>query len=177
MQRDDRANKCADVNHMHLIIGLNREILDNTINLEIREQVENVLEIVNNRRIVSEFSTKNILKVFSHLLDSLSQCLKRLDLISDLLGKLSLRSILNISEEMLNTNLFSFSSTNCARNMDELSHQVSIVINFFLSAVCFSGDAWSCCFVNLNKDKHWVGVVLTQDFIYIDVCLLNGRAT
>jgi hypothetical protein len=41
---------------MHLIVGLNREILDNAVNLQVGQQVKDVLEIVDNRGVVSKFA-------------------------------------------------------------------------------------------------------------------------
>ena len=99
---------------MHLIVGLNGEILHNTVNLEIRKQVEDVLEIVDDRRVVSKFARQYILEILSHLLDFLSQSLEGLNLVTNLLGKLTLRSVLDVSEEMLNTNFFGLSGTDGA---------------------------------------------------------------
>jgi len=135
---------------MHLIVGLNGEILHNTVNLEIRKQVEDVLEIVDDRRVVSKFARQYILEVLSHLLDFLSQSLEGLNLVTDLLGKLTLRSVLDVSEEMFNTNFFSLGCPNSAWNMDKLSHQITIIINFFLSAISFSGDTWGSSFMDFN---------------------------
>jgi len=135
---------------MHLIVGLNGEILHNTVNLEIRKQVEDVLEIVDDRRVVSKFARQYILEVLSHLLDFLSQSLEGLNLVTNLLGKLTLRSVLDVSEEMFNTNFFGLGCPNSAWNMDKLSHQITIIINFFLSAISFSGDTWGSSFMDFN---------------------------
>lgn len=56
VQRDHRANECAHIYHMHLIVGLNGEILDNAVNLQVGQQVKDVLEIVDNRGVVSKFA-------------------------------------------------------------------------------------------------------------------------
>ena len=135
---------------MHLIVGLNREILDNAVNLQVGQQVKDILEIVDNRRVVSEFARQYILEVFSHLLYFLCQSLEGLDLVTNLLGQLTLRSILYISEEMLNTDFFGLGGSDCAWNMDKLSHQITIIINFFLSAISFSGDTWCSSFMDFN---------------------------
>ena len=70
---------------MHLIVGLNREILDNAVNLQVGQQVKDILEIVDNRRVVSEFARQYVLEVFSHLLYFLCQSLEGLDLVTNLL--------------------------------------------------------------------------------------------
>lgn len=61
--------------------------------------------------------------------------------------------------------------------MHELSQQVSIVIYFLLSCVGLCRDSKRCCFMNLDYHKDWGGIVPSQDFINIDVCLLDGGAS
>jgi hypothetical protein len=62
--------------------------------------------------VVAEFAREHILQVEAHLLKPLGECLERLDFVSHLFGELALRSILDISQKMLDTNLLGLRCAN-----------------------------------------------------------------
>jgi len=43
VQRNDRANHIADIHDMHVVVGLDREVLDDTVYLKVWQEVEYVL--------------------------------------------------------------------------------------------------------------------------------------
>lgn len=62
--------------------------------------------------VVLELSTDDIVQVRLHLLELASQCFKSIDLFDDDLAELTLACILDVSQEMLNTDLFGLSCSN-----------------------------------------------------------------
>ena len=74
---------------------------------------------------------------------------------------------------MLDSNFFSLSGTNRAWNVNELSLQISLVINFFLCEVTFSWKANLVAFLYLDDDEDRLCVIPANDFIDLNVCLLR----
>lgn len=61
--------------------------------------------------------------------------------------------------------------------MNELTHQVAIVVDFFLSRVRLSWNPRGSSLVDLDEHKYWVGVVLAENLIDVNISKLNGWAT
>lgn len=123
--------------------------------------------------VVSELTGENIFKVHAHFFEFSTQDLKALDFVSDSLGKLTLRSILDISQKMFNANFFSFSCANRTGNMNELSVHVSFIVNFLLSEIGFSWQTDALALLHIADNKHRVCIVSSNDFIDVNVSLLN----
>lgn len=60
--------------------------------------------------------------------------------------------------------------------MDELSSQVSILINLFLSEVCRCGKSNLFNFANAAYNVDWHGIVPSENLIDLDVILLAIRS-
>jgi hypothetical protein len=97
---------------VHVIVSLHAEVLHSLVHLEVRQQVEDVLEVVNDRVIIPEFPRQYILQVDAHLLKLLSERLESLNLISDMLRELPLRGILDVSKKVLHSDLLCLRGAN-----------------------------------------------------------------
>ena len=86
-----------------------------------------------------------------------------------MLRELSLGRILDVSEEMLDSNLLGLGSSNRAWDMHELPIDVALGIGFLLCEIGLSGQGDLLLVLNSDNDEDWVGIVASQDFIDLDV--------
>jgi hypothetical protein len=84
-----------------------------------------------------------------------------------------LGGVFDVSKEMLNSHLFGFGGTNCGWHMNELSADVALGISFFLSEVCFSGQADLLLVLDSDHNEDWVRVISPENLINLDVTLLD----
>lgn len=88
--------------------------------------------------IVPVLSRDDILKIESHFLQLIGECLQTIDLVMHLLAQLPLTSILNVPQQVLHADLLSFGCPNSGRCVHELPINISIIVGFLLREVGFS---------------------------------------
>lgn len=128
--------------------------------------------VVDDRLVVAILAGNNFLKVILHLAELACQDFQSLRPIAHLLGESALAGVLDISEQVLDTNFLSLCSANTRRNMDELATNVAILVNLLTREVCCRGQTNLRRFFNFADEKDWHGVVATEDLIDLDVVLL-----
>ena len=124
--------------------------------------------------VVVELAIQHLLQVLFHLSELLSESFKCEYLIIDILGELAKGSVLDVSKQMLDSDLFGLRSPNGASDVHELPVEVAVAIYLLLSVVGFRGDAQGVCLVQLDYHKDGIGVVLANLLVDVDVCLFNG---
>ena len=67
VQREDGLDKITDVDYIHVIIRFDTEGLNHLLNFQIRQEIENVLEVVHDGLVVAELAINHLLKVSAHL--------------------------------------------------------------------------------------------------------------
>jgi hypothetical protein len=70
---------------------------------------------------------------------------------------------------VLNSDFFSFTGSDSRLHVDKLAVQVSVLVDFFLSKVSFSGKTNLLFFLDIADDKDGVGVVPADNFVDLDV--------
>ena len=106
------------------VISLHRELLNDFLIVEVWQEVEDVLQVMNNVSIHGKLSPEHLINVGFHVLNLCHQGLEAKDLVLNLLREVSHRNILDVSQQMLNSNLFSLSSIDGAWDMDEVLDQL-----------------------------------------------------
>ena len=119
--------------------------------------------------IIPVFSIDNSLHIESHFLQLSSKSFKPINLVDDLLRKLSLGGILDVSKEMFNTNFFGLCSSYSAWDMNELAIECSFSVGFLLGEIGFGGQRNLLLVLNSDNDEDRVRVVSTENFVDLDV--------
>lgn len=88
--------------------------------------------------VVAVLSRDNALHVKAHLFEFTGKSLETVDFVNDLLGELTLGGIFDVSEQVLDSNLFGFGSSDGAWDVDKLPVDVTFGIGFLLGEVCLS---------------------------------------
>ena len=127
--------------------------------------------------VVAVLAGDHLLEVVLHVAELGSEDLETLQLVADLLGESALRSISDVSKQVLNTDFFSLSSANGGRHMDKLTAQVAILIDLLLSEVSGSGKSDLSRLLDSANEVNGHGVVATKDLIDLDVVLLRVWAS
>ena len=84
-----------------------------------------------------------------------------------------MRGVLDVSQQMLDANLFLVSGTDARGHMDELSAQVSILVNLLLGEVSSRRKTNLICLLHAADHIDGHRVVTTQDLVDLDVVLLG----
>lgn len=121
--------------------------------------------------IVAELSRDNTFKIVLHVTELASEDFEALSLITDLFGKCALGGVLDVSQKVLDTDLLSLSSSNRRSDMDELSFEVSVLIDLLTGEVSGRGQANLLGFLHLTDEEAWHRVVATKDLVDLDVVL------
>lgn len=131
------------------------------------------LKVLNYGVIVPILPIDDSFHVESHLFKFSSKGFQSVDLVDDLLRELTLGGVLDVSEKMLDSNLFGLSGRNSGGNVNELSADVAFGIGFFLSEVGLSGQTDLLLILDSDHNKDWVGVVSPENLINLDIGLLD----
>ena len=123
--------------------------------------------------VVPVFAGDYVFQIQSHFFQLVGKCLKPIDLVTHLLAQLALTCILDVSNQMLDSNFFSLSGANCCRNMYELAINISIGVCFLLGEVRLGWKTDGCFFLNPDNYKDGLCVVSPQYLVDIDVILPN----
>jgi hypothetical protein len=119
--------------------------------------------------IIPVFSIDDSFHVESHFLQLSSEGFESINLVDDLLRKLTLGGILDVSQEMLDTNLLGLCGSDGTWDMHELAIECSFGVSFFLSEIGLSGERNLLLVLNSDNDENRVGVVSTENFVDLDV--------
>merc|ERR1719430_1553896 len=86
-------------------------------------------------------------------------------------------SVLNISQQMLNTNLLCFLCTNLSSNMLEcFVRRTSIIVDFFHHFISFSGQS-NPSGLRVDNNQNTVGAVLPDQVVDQDIILVELRTS
>ena len=77
--------------------------------------------------------------------------------------------ILDVSQEMFDTNLLSLCGSDSTWDMHELAIECSFGVGFLLSEIGLSGERNLLLVLNSDNDENRVGVVSTENFVDLDV--------
>jgi hypothetical protein len=84
--------------------------------------------------------------------------------------------VFDVSQEVLDNNFFSFDSANATLAVNELAHQVAVLVNLFYSEECLCRKSDLFFFLDIKDRKDWVGVIASQNFIDLNVILSDFGA-
>ena len=133
------------------------------------------LVVLNDSGIVAVLAVYNTFHVQSHFLQFAGESLKTIDLGDDEFAQMTLRGVLNISQKVLDTNFFLDGSFNRGWNVNELTRNVSFVIDLFLGEVSLGWQLDLFLILNSDDNKGWLTVVFSQHLVDINIILPDGR--
>ena len=134
------------------------------------------LVVLNDSGIVAVLAVYNTFHVQSHFLQFAGESLKTIDLLDNEFAQMTLRGVLNISQKVLNTNFFLDGSFNRGWHVNELTRNVSFVINLFFGEVSLGWQLDLFLILNSDDNKGWLTVVFSQHLVDINIILPDGRA-
>lgn len=161
---------------MHVIISLDREVLDDLLVIEVGQQVEDVLEVVDNVSVHGEIACENLFHIGLQLFNLGSKSLESIHLVLDLNREIVDGHILDVSQEMLNADLLGFGGVNGRWDMNEVLNKSAILINFLNRAIGLGRDRDFILFLNLGHNVDGVCVVKLELLIDLNIVLGDGRA-
>ena len=77
--------------------------------------------------------------------------------------------VLDVSQEMFNSDLLGFGGSDGGWDVDELAVDVAFGVGFLLGEIGLGGKRDLLLVLDSYNDKYWVGVVSTKDFVDLNV--------
>lgn len=133
------------------------------------------LEVLDDDRVVAVLALDNLLEVLAHVLELAGKRAQTVHLGNDLLGELTLGSILDITHQVLHADLFLGRGLDSRWHMDELATDVAIVVDLLLREVCLGGQADLRLLVHTNDAEDGRRAVTAHHLVDINIVLANGR--
>ena len=127
--------------------------------------------------VVSVLVRDDAFEILFHVCQFGGKSFQTIDFVDNDFGKLTLRSVFDVSEQMFYTNFFSLCGTDSCWNMNKLSFDVSVYISFFLCKVSFSRKTYGVLFLNSDNNKHWLSVISSKNLIDVNIILANVRTS
>ena len=129
---------------------------------------------MNNVRVHGQLSFNDVFKIESHFVYFLGQRLQPSYFIRNLFRQVAHGHILDVSQQMLNSDLLSLSRLNGRRDMNEILDQLAFFVDFLDTAVGLCGDGQLVGLLDLGHNKDRVRVIASVLFVDLDVCLSNS---
>ena len=134
------------------------------------------LEVLDDDRVVAVLALDHLLEVLAHFLELAGKCAQTVHLSDDVLGELTLGSILDITHQVLHADLFLRRSLNSRRHMDELATDVAVVVDLLLREVCFGGQADLRLLVHANDAEDGRRIIAAHHLVDVNIVLADGGA-
>eukprot|EP00356_Strombidium_inclinatum_P013392 CAMPEP_0170481782 /NCGR_PEP_ID=MMETSP0208-20121228/2094_1 /TAXON_ID=197538 /ORGANISM="Strombidium inclinatum, Strain S3" /LENGTH=222 /DNA_ID=CAMNT_0010754547 /DNA_START=210 /DNA_END=879 /DNA_ORIENTATION=+ len=144
--------------------------------VEVRQQVEDVLQVLHDLWVVPVLSAGHLLEVQAHLAKLTRQGLHSVYFIDNLLAQLALGSVLDVSQKVLHSDLFGLRRRNGGGRMNELAVDIAVIVGFLLGEVGLGGQANVLLVLHADHDEAGVGVVVADDLINFYVVLADVGA-
>ena len=127
MQSDDRTDERSKVDDEHVVVGVSVEGLDHSLLIQVRKQIEDVLDLIEDGVVDGELSINNVLEVLVHLLYARDERFQRVNLVTDLSGEGRDVGVANVAQKMFNSDFLSLKRLNCRRNVLETMSSLAVL--------------------------------------------------
>lgn len=173
VEGDDRAHQGGQIDHQHLVVGLDVERVGEVVVADVGQEVEDVLQLV--RDLVTDFvlATADLLQIVLDITQLEIQSLQAEQLVRHFLGQAADGGVLDISQQVLNSDLFCFFSSDLTGNVLEgLRCGRSVLVHFFNCNVSLGGQA-QVLRLRVNDDEDGVRAVAAKQLVDGDVVLVE----
>mmetsp|Transcript_21780 Transcript_21780/g.42871 ORF Transcript_21780/g.42871 Transcript_21780/m.42871 type:complete len:206 (-) Transcript_21780:474-1091(-) len=154
------------------VVDLDKVGFNKGLNIEVRQEVKNVLHIVNYLIVDRKFTLDDSIHVCMHLLKARLEALEALHLVRHSGSERTDRGVIDIAEQVLHTDLLGLIRFNEGVNVLKGAYSFFLIIDLLNRVVCLSRHALNFG-ANVHDYEHRVRAVTAEKSIEVKIVLAN----